>query len=112
MNFTINYTSIFYDSADPRIRDFIFMGDPSLIVSVYVIYALLCRCVIPRVMKNREPFRLAWASWLLKNVIFNIAIFFAVNLAKIWFNSNWKCEAIDDSVTEEAKNVRIFVFQL
>lgn len=106
MNLTFNYSSIFYDSADPRIRDYFLMGDPILIVTIYVIYALLCRFIIPRAMKNREPFRLAWASWLLKNVIFNFSIFFMVNLGKIWIKSNWRCEAIDDSETEEAKNVR------
>lgn len=99
------YKSLFYTSADPRIRDFLFMGDPGPILVIYIFYVIICRFLIPFLMRNRVAMKLKLTSWLLKNVILNISMFFVVNLGKIWLGSNWRCEGIDGRVNE--RNIEV-----
>lgn len=92
---------LFYDLADPRIRDYLFFGNPLLIFSIYLFYLIFCIKILPYLMKNREPMTLKWTSWALENLIFNISTFFMMKFGKIWMNFNWRCEAMDESKSEE-----------
>lgn len=103
------YSWLFYDIADPRSRDFAFLGSPVPMILFYGSYLILCMKIIPRFMENRKPIRLQQSSWILECVCFLMSLFFVIRGWKIWMKFNWRCEPIDFSRSEEAMEVSLLV---
>jgi len=47
--------------ADPRVRDWMFMGGPVPLVTIVITYLYFCKSAGQRLMKDRQPFDLKYA---------------------------------------------------
>lgn len=114
-NLTVNSTSsnwyqkLFYDFADPRVRNFVFFGDPVPILSCYIFYIILCRLIIPMAMKDQKSLKLKKFSLILNFLIFGISIYFLIKVGKFWLNYNLRCQPVDYS--DEAIEVKLNFFK-
>lgn len=81
------------DSADPRTADLPLMsGGPWFIISMMLIYVLLCGYIGPAIMKNHQPFQLRNIMLVyniiavLLNAYFFIMFFYYLNFGQELFN--------------------------
>lgn len=94
----------FYEMADPRSRDFAFIGNPLPMILFYGFYLILCMKILPNFMKNRKPIRFKQV-WILEVVCFVMSLFFIIRGWKIWTNYNFRCEPLDFSRSKDAMEV-------
>ncbi|KAG5667628.1 hypothetical protein PVAND_015602 [Polypedilum vanderplanki] len=88
------YHELFYEKADPRIRDFPLMGNPAAIVIIYGCYAIFFKFFMPRIMQDRKPVDVRKFVFLLHIVLFcNCAFFTIWGLIRYPF-SKWRCFAL------------------
>jgi GNS1/SUR4 family len=102
---------LFYDLADPRIRDKTFMGSPLPIITWVLTYVALTR-ILKEFMKNRKPFvmKVPFIMFGLFNVAANV--FFVIYSAPYWFGKyNWRCEPLDTSNSQDALRVNDYLQQ-
>ena len=97
---------LFYEHADPHIRDRLFMGSPFLLCFCYLCYVVIIVYVIPLIMENRKPFSFT-KLWNFADVlIFFMAGYIAVASCYVWFfRFNWICQPIDRSNSFDANLV-------
>jgi hypothetical protein len=97
--FTMNTSQmvdIFYENADDRIRDKIFMGSPYALISVYIFYVLFVLKILPKFMKNRKPLSYENLMSCLDAFLCVIACYFFIQALFAWtFLYNWTCQPID-----------------
>ena len=98
---------LFYDLADPRIRDYAFFGNPVPLLLVVGLSILLCLKIIPHFMQNRRPMKFRFI-WMYKVSSILISMYIVVRGWKIWMNFNLRCEPMDYSRSEEAMTVLNF----
>jgi hypothetical protein len=88
------YHELFYEKADPRIRDLPLMGNPLPIVLIYTCYAIFFKFFMPRIMRDRKPVDVRNYVYLLHVVLFFNSAFFAVWGLLRWPFSQWRCFAL------------------
>ena len=109
-NFLSSYNEIFYEKADPRIRDRFLMGNPLPIVSIYLFYIIFIKYILPRYMRDRKPIDIEKPGIILTTVLFFNSLYFFVITFEPWmFIYNWRCEPMDWSYSELALRVRFVV---
>jgi GNS1/SUR4 family len=95
----------FYDLADPRARDRLFMGSPYPLMLWIVIYVAIVRA-LKLWMRNRKSYDFSKIG-IAANIYFIVGngyIFFKV--APYWLNKyNWRCEPLDTSHSMDALQV-------
>jgi len=102
------YHEIFYERADPRIRDKFLMGNPIPIVLIYTFYIIFIKYLLPRYMRDRKPIDIEKPGIILTIVLFFNSLYFFVISSEPWlFIYNWRCEPIDWSYSDLALRVRI-----
>lgn len=106
LTFLTWYHELFYEKADPRIRDKWLMGDPLQIFSIYIFYVIFIKYILPWIMRDRKPVNIDKAAITLNTVLFLTCVFFVVESIPYWFfNFSWRCQPIDWSENESAVKV-------
>jgi GNS1/SUR4 family len=96
---------IFYDLADPRIRDKPFMGSPWPI-TVFSISFLTLIGFLRHWMKHRKPFKLRMFSIVLQSLLLSLNIFGFLKGWPYWTSKySWRCEPLDTSNSADALQV-------
>lgn len=104
--------NLFYDNADPRIRDFFLMGRPHWIVLIYLGYVLIITRILPDFMRNRKPYDFQKVSLYIDAVLLLIACYFLVITTYSWFVLyNWRCQVIDPTNSWTARMAVEFCWQ-
>lgn len=94
------YHEYFYENADPRIRDKLFMGSPIWIVLYYVFYSVIIHYPLPQIMKNRKSYDFATVYGFVDKILLVFSIYFISFALFGWFYLyNWRCQPIDRSDT-------------
>lgn len=93
-SFFSTYHEIFYDRADPRIRDKLFMGNPAAIVLIYACYAIFFKYFMPRIMKNRKPVDVRNYVYALHVVLFFNSFYFFQLTIRYWIHMDWRCQSM------------------
>jgi len=89
---------IFYNNADERIRDKIFMGSPYIIILVHLFYALFIVKILPKFMENRKPLNYDVLMSSLDVILCVLACYFFLHALFGWmYLYNWTCQPIDRS---------------
>lgn len=89
---------IFYNNADDRIRDKIFMGSPYIIISIYLVYVLFIVKILPKFMENRKPLNYDVLMSSLDAILCVFACYFFLHALVGWmYFYNWACQPIDRS---------------
>ncbi|XP_070501570.1 very long chain fatty acid elongase 1-like [Chironomus tepperi] len=102
-NSTSFYHELFYERADPRIRDKFLMGNPLPIVSIYAFYIIFIKYLLPRYMRDRKPIDIEKLGIALTIVLFFNSLYFTVIGSEPWlFIYNWRCEPVDMGYSELA----------
>lgn len=92
---------LFYQNADPRIRDLPFMGSPFEIIFVYLCYVIIILYGIPKLMENRKPFSFTKLFAAVDVLIFFMSGYMLGMASYLWFfHYNWICEPIDSSTSD------------
>lgn len=90
--------NLFYENADPRMRDRFLMGKPHWIILIYIFYVVIITRILPNFMKNRKPYDFHKLSLYIDALLLFIACYFLVITTYSWlFLFNWRCEVIDRS---------------
>ncbi|KAG5667683.1 hypothetical protein PVAND_015655 [Polypedilum vanderplanki] len=90
--------NLFYDYADPRMRDRFLMGKPHWIILIYIFYVIIITHTLPNFMRNRKPYDFQRISLYIDSILLLIAMFFCVITVYSWiFLFNWRCQVIDRS---------------
>lgn len=100
---------IFYDLADPRVRDYKLFGSIAPMTIAYGFYIVIIYKIFPLFMKNREPI-IFKHSWILESVLFLNSAFFVVRGWKHWKNYDWRCQPFDNSTSVEALEVKFYFY--
>lgn len=94
---------LFYEHADPRIRDRLFMGSPFNLCFFYLCYVVVIVYVIPTFMENRKPFNFTKMWNFVDVLIFLMSGYITIGSCYIWFfRFNWLCQPIDRSDSFDA----------
>jgi hypothetical protein len=94
----VKYNELFYDNADPRIRDKLFMGSPIEIVLAYLCYVFLITYILPKFMENRKPFDFKKLYGYVDKILFLVESYFLCWGLFGWiFVYNWICQPFDNS---------------
>lgn len=94
----LTLVNIFYDNADERIRDKLFMGNPFLIFSVYSCYVVIVVSILPKYMKNRKELNYRKFMACVDAILCTRSMYFLINFVYLWlFEYNWSCQPIDRS---------------
>ncbi|CAG9803632.1 unnamed protein product [Chironomus riparius] len=89
---------IFYNNADARIRDKIFMGTPYILISIYLFYVLFTANFLPKFMENRKPLNYDVLMSSLDAILCVVASYFFLHALVGWmYFYNWTCQPIDRS---------------
>ncbi|KAL7013694.1 hypothetical protein ACKWTF_015532 [Chironomus riparius] len=100
---SLSFHEIFYERADPRIRDRLLMGNPLPIVSIYAFYIIFIKYLLPRFMRDRKPIDIEIPGIVLTTVLFFNSLYFFILASEPWlFVYNWRCEPMDYSYTDLA----------
>ena len=92
--------NIFYNNADDRIRDKIFMGSPYILILVYLFYALFIVKILPKFMENRKPLNYDVLMTSLDAFLCIVVCYFLLYALGGWiYFYNWTCQPIDRSDT-------------
>ena len=103
---SLTFHEIFYEKADPRIRDRFLMGNPLPIVSIYAFYIIFIKYLLPRYMRDRKPIDIEVPGIILTTVLFFNSLYFFVITSEPWlFIYSWRCEPMDYSYTDLALRV-------
>ena len=90
--------NIFYDNADERIRDKLFMGNPFAIFTVYFYYVVFIVVVLPKYMENRKAINYRKFMTCVDVILCMRSTYFLINFVYLWlFEYNWSCQPIDRS---------------
>ena len=90
------FVNIFYDNADERIRDKLFMGNPFAILSVYFCYVIIIVVILPKYMKNRSAMDYVKLMTCVDVILCIRSIYFLTHLFYLWlFEYNWSCQPIN-----------------
>lgn len=90
------YHEIFYNRADPRVRDKWLMGDPLPIVLFYSFYIVLITYILPKYMKNRKPLNVEKPAIMLNVLIFFVNLYFVIVGTVNWLPIfNFRCQPLD-----------------
>lgn len=88
----------FYDDADERIRDKIFMGYPYQIIVAYVFYLVIILWLLPLICEYFKPLNYRKCMTIVDVILCLRAFYFLVNFSYLWFfEYNWICQPIDRS---------------
>lgn len=102
------YHEIFYEKADPRIRDRWLMGDPIQLICIYTFYVIFIKYILPWIMRDRKPVNIDKAAIVLNSALLLSCIYFVCEAFPHWvFEFSWRCQPIDWSESEIAMKVRI-----
>ena len=102
-SFSSWYHEIFYEKADPRVRDRWLMGDPMQILLIYGFYIIFIQYILPKFMENKKPFDIDKAAVALNSTLFLSCLFFFYQGFVPWFSIfSWRCEPMDWSESELA----------
>jgi elongation of very long chain fatty acids protein 7 len=97
----------FYDQADPRIRDRVFMGSPLLLIAWTWVYLVLV-VFLRKWMRKREAFNIRCASIAYYAYMFVVSCYVFAGVLPYWiFKYNLRCEPLDRSNSEEALRVSL-----
>jgi len=89
---------IFYNNADDRIRDKIFMGSPYILILIYLFYVLFIVKILPKFMENRKPLNYDVLMSSLDAILCVVACYFFLHALFAWmYLYNWTCQPIDQS---------------
>lgn len=88
------YHDIFYERADPRIRDFPLMGDPLPMVLIYGSYAIFFKFFMPRIMQDRKPVDVRKYVFMLHIVLFITSAIQLLNSLRVVPFMSWRCEPL------------------
>lgn len=99
------YRQVFYDKADPLIRDKLFMGSPLLIVLIYVSYVITFVFVLPKIMENRKAIDCKKFSDVLDFIVLIVSLYFLGASSYAWLGGqfNWHCQPIHVNDIEKDK---------
>lgn len=94
----LEYYELFYEYADPRIRDYPLMGYPHWVVISFGFYLILATFILPRYMKHRKPIDLSQYTIYLDGILLSTAFFYFMLGCYGWFFLyDWFCQPIDSS---------------
>lgn len=97
IRFFINF--IFYDNADPRIRDKFFMGNPFPIIFTTLILLTFLRVLNEFMKRRKEGFKLEKLSLYVTIFYWFMSVYFFYKLSRdAYFNGySLRCEPVDPS---------------
>lgn len=102
-DFFLKLHEIFYEHADHRIRDRLFMGTPYTLIFIYLCYVVIITYVIPKFMENRKPFSFTKMWNFVDVLIFFMSGYITACSFYGWFHLyNWICQPIDLSDSADA----------
>lgn len=94
-NFYSWYHEVFYEKADPLIRDKPLMGSPLPILLIYIFYVLLFVFILPKFMENRKSIDCKKFSDVLDAIVLVISLYFLAVASYGWlWIFNWHCQPI------------------
>lgn len=104
--------NLFYENADPRMRDRFLMGRPHWIILIYILYVLIITRLLPNFMKNRKPYDFHKISLYIDALLLFIACYFLIITTYSWLILyNWRCQLIDASNAWTARMAVEFSWQ-
>lgn len=103
-----------YETADPRVRDKLFMGNPFGVIAVCAFYLIVVKMILPRLMRNRSAFDTTQLSLILNSYLFSTACYFFYKVCKfgIFTKHSWRCEPLDKSPTGVALETALMFHEL
>lgn len=104
-----NLNSIFYENADSRIRDKLFMGTPWMFSLTYVCYVLLITYILPKLTANRKSSINFYKVYgYLDAFLLMLALYFLSWGIYAWFfHYNWLCQPLDRESSDGVLAVEI-----
>ncbi|XP_044754503.1 elongation of very long chain fatty acids protein [Coccinella septempunctata] len=101
------YHYVFEELADPRVKDWLLMKNPSGILTITAAYLYFIFILGPRYMKNKEPFNLKYVLIVYNFLQMLLSIYITVEtLDNSWLkNYSLRCQPVDYSWTPDALRV-------
>ncbi|XP_028027342.1 elongation of very long chain fatty acids protein 4-like [Bombyx mandarina] len=104
------YHTVFYDRADQRVKDWLFMTSPWPIVAILTTYLLLIKFILPIYMRNKRPYNLKGVikSYNVTMIVFNLVV--AWGIATSGWTTTYHFGCVLPDYTTKPEPMRMLTF--